>query len=104
MIKSILVVKEIINIILNTLAVILVIGNHLIPINKYEWTKDPNLSGTVNSDAVLVIIILSVLSLIFATIAFLLKHKFKSIAFLVYIILIILNIYELIKVIPFYSG
>jgi hypothetical protein len=104
MIQSILVIKQSIHIILNTLAAILVIGSHLIVIKKYEWTKDPNLSGTVNSDAVLVVIIFSMLSLILATIAFFLKHKFKSTAFLFYIILIILNIYKLIKVIPYYSG
>jgi hypothetical protein len=104
MIKSIPGIKEAIIIILNIIAGMLAIGSYLIPIYKYEWMKDPNLSGTVNSNAVLIVIILSVLSLISATIAFFLKYRFKSLTFLIYIILIILNVYKLIKVIPVYSG
>lgn len=104
MIKSVIVFKQSITVILDIIAGILMIGSYIISIYKYEWIQETDLSKTVNSDAVLTVIVLSVLSLICATVAFVIKRKFKSLAFLVYAVLVILNVYRLLKVIPVYSG
>ena len=91
-------------IILNIIAGILMIGSYMISIYKYEWIQEPDLSKNVDSDAVLTVIVLSVLSIIFATTAFVFKRKFKSVTFIVYIIFVILNVFRLLKMIPVYSG
>ena len=104
MIKTVTIFKQSMTVILNIIAGILMVGSYIISIYKYEWIQEPDLSKMVNSDAVLTVIVLSVLSLICATAAFIFKRKFKSLTFLFYTVLVILNIYRLLKVIPVYSG
>lgn len=80
------------------------IGSYILPVYEYEWLGEPSLSGIADPDAVLVAIVFSVLSLVIATIAFIFKRKLKSVAFLIYFVLVILNVYRIFKMIPVYSG
>jgi len=104
MTKAITILKQIIMGTLNIIAVILMIGSYILPVYEYEWLGEPSLSGIADPDAVLVAIVFSVLSLVIATIAFIFKRKLKSVAFLIYFVLVILNVYRIFKMIPVYSG
>lgn len=104
MTKSITKIKEIVAIMLNIFASVLVGISYMISVYKYGWTQEPQIYGNINADAVLSIIVFSVISLISAIVAFFLKRKYRSIEFLFFLVLLLLNIYKLIIVIPVYSG
>ena len=91
-------------IILNIIAVLLLLAGYMIPVYKYEWSLDPDLASVVNSDAILAVIVLLVLSLASATIALFLKQKPKCTYYLFYVVVITLNIYRLLKIVPIYCG
>jgi hypothetical protein len=103
MIKITSVAKKGFVVLMHIIAVVLILISYVIPVYKYEWTQDPNLSKIVNSEAVLVVTIFSVLSLIVASIAFVLKRKNK-VALGIFFVIVILIVYKLTNVIPLLRG
>jgi|GEM_PF-3091384 len=103
MTKSISIIKGTAIVLLNIIAGILIAISYLISVYKYEWTQDPEMSKIINTDAVLVGIVMLATSAICASIAFVLKRKLK-IQLITFIVMLILIIYKLIQIIPLYAG
>lgn len=103
MIKLVSIVKNSTIVLLNIIAGVLVVTSYVIPVNKYEWTQDPEMSKIINPDTVLVSIMMLVISIICASIAFAFKRKSK-LQLVVYIVMLLLIVYKLIQVIPLYAG
>lgn len=99
MIKTTSVDKNWFIVLMYIVAGLFIIISYVIPVYKYEWTQEPNLSKIVNSEAVLVESIFLVFSLIMACIAFVLKSKNK-ISLSIFFVLVILIVYKLINLIP----
>lgn len=90
--------KKIVYIILNIVAYGLGAINMFIPIYRYKWTQNTYMSNLIDSDAVLVVLIFSIMSIVCATIAYLLKTKNKT-SLILYSIIMGLDIYEIVQLI-----
>ncbi len=90
--------KKIVYILLNIVAYALGVINVFIPIHGYKWTQDTYMSNLIDSDAVLVVLIFSITSIVCATIAYLLKTKSKT-SLILYSIIMGLDIYEIVQLI-----
>lgn len=70
--------KKVMMIILNIIAVLSLLAGYMPPVYEYRWSLDPGLANIVNSEAVLAITVLLLLSLVSATGAFFLKKTPKE--------------------------
>jgi hypothetical protein len=63
MIKLVIISKYGINVLLNLFAGVVLLVSYIIPIYKYEWTENPELSKITNPDSVLVVLLMLVVIL-----------------------------------------
>lgn len=97
-------IKKIFIIVILIVSCILTFFSYLLSIYEYEWSDDSSQSHVPDSDAILVIVWFTIISIICTFIAFGIFSKKKSLYTLVFVILVILSVYRLVQVIPYYSG